>query len=174
MELGEATYRGISNRSPHTEGGPVRSVVAEVKSWFGTRAPEGISERTWRSARNDPTWHPSTRTRAILEAAQRRSRLPVGRERWLRKVPPAVVGIHADTQVSDDRRVRKMLISTWGSWSPSYAGLMVDRFLQRQDDTMGDPILWTITGEIPEMELLDVYEVRWFQTRGEADRWVRR
>lgn len=172
MELGEATYRGISNRSPHTEGGPVRSVVAEVRSFFGLRPPEGISERTWRKARNDPTWNPSTRVRAILEAAQRRSRLSIGREKWLRS--PGAVGIHADTQVSKDRRVRKILVSTWPSWQASYPGLMVDRFLTRQDETMGDPILWTLTADVPEMELLDVFEVRFFQTRGEADRWVRR
>ena len=42
----------------------------EVTSWFGTRPPEGISARTWRRARHDPTWHPSTRTQAILEGAQ--------------------------------------------------------------------------------------------------------
>lgn len=174
MELSEATYRGIANRSPRSEGGPVRSIVGEVQSWFGLRPPEGISERTWRSARNDPTWKPSSRTRAILEAAQRRSRLPIGRERWLRKVPPAVIGLHADTRVSSDRRERKILVSTWPGWVPSYAGLMIDRFLRREDDTMGDPILWTLQADVPEMELVDVFEVRWFQTRAEADRWVRR
>lgn len=173
MSLSDAVYRAISNRSPLTEGGPVRGIVHELARAHGTHPPAGIAERTWRRARHEEGWKPTARVRDALEAAQRRARLSAGRERWLRS--PADIGISASIRVSSDVRDRRILVTRWRSWQQRYAGIMVDRFLARDDASMGDPILWALTQEVPELTIGDEsgIVVRFFHTSGDADRWLR-
>lgn len=178
MRFTDALYRGItSGRSPGTEGLSLGGVLAELEHAAGggrhaardAAAAAGVPGRTWRrwkAGANRPT--PAGWGRLL--DAQRRARLPRGREQWLRRDPG--IGVHAIIKVSEDERERKVIISGWRHRPDSKT--VLNRWLRRHDDAgAAAEIIGAMVQEIPGLEIIDTFAVRFFQRHGDAQHWAR-
>lgn len=111
MDLQEALYRAITGgRSPRS-GGTVPAMVTELQRTHTTTPPPGISARTWRRLRADPSHGYAKGTVDALRAAQRVARVSPARARLLRGTP--IIGVHAVVRISNDERDRKIILSSW-------------------------------------------------------------
>lgn len=190
MDLDEALYKAIvgpKGRKQATEGRSVASMIAEVEAFMGgaertrgTRAAAASQTpartwRAWRAGRN-----PTVEGLSRLKTAQRRARLSLPREAWLRGTPAIVV--IAEVDISTDRDVRVLRPSTWTDsrerppQNPlrGMVARTLDKWLIRHDISAGDTFMAPIHEHIgQEVVLVDVHEIRFFRTEQEATRWLR-
>lgn len=183
MDLENALYLGITDRSRASEGGLLANVVSELVGLLGTTPPAGISARTWRRVRANPGGSFALKTREALRDAQRAGRVPPERLDMLRGTP--IIGVHALVRISRDIRERKIILSNWtspdtGTAAGDGTGLMrrvLVPWLKRDDQTAAGVFLAAISAGLTgdaggrrEVELVDVYEVRFWPPDEEGAR----
>lgn len=133
MELGEALYRGLSGRSPRTEGTQA-AMVAELRKAYSTSAPPGVSGRTWRRLRADPAAKRAPGTLRALRDAQRALRFRAARRRLAAGKELRVRGI---VRVSSDERERTIRVGPWIDGAPDSARVDGQPMPSTHDVTLG-------------------------------------
>lgn len=167
MDLPTA-IRGLVTGSTAPPPSSPAALVAELRAAFGTRPPAGIPERTWRRARHQVGWSPTAPTRARLEAAARRLRLPPAREAQLRGKP--AVAIQADITISNDERPgRTIVISGWPD--PPDMGRLVGAYLRNDLQGAADYLERAMGRNVGgPLYVGDVQRLEMFGTAAEATR----
>lgn len=188
MDFDTALYKAITGgRAPGGENLSVPATIAEIER--AMRGPVAgrvgraataaqTPARTWRAWKAGRVPKPEGLSR--LRLTQRRLRLVASREAWLRKHPAIV--IYAEVRISTDISDRKLRPSLWrdSKDKPPAAPLIgmvsrtLDKWLKRHDISAGDTFMAPVHEHIGyEVELLDVYEIKFFRTEEEATQWCR-
>lgn len=183
MNLADELYRSITShhRRIDTEATSLASMLSELTAHYGTGPKAaralGIPGRTWRRWAHGDN-RPKHDRWVLLKLAQRRIRLSATRERFLRGTPNIVVW--AGVRVSEDERDRKLLVSGWPDSDPNYPitgmmGPVLDAWLKGHDNAASAAFLAPINGGVDgEVTFTDVYEIKFYKSRGDALRFVAR
>ena len=184
MKISDALYLGITDdrysagSEKTTAAGIVNDLVSLFPSQRAAATALGIPRTTLRRWAQGA--RPTPRGFALLQAAQRRVRLPAERERWMRH---GWIVINASIRFSDSEEPFKRLISGWPNipGAPASAqpqgmqGRILDAWLRADDLTAVQVILDVIRSGIDEqagkdvpLTVVTVYSIRWYRTRGEA------
>lgn len=182
MRTEDALYKAVTGGRSRVSEGTIAGAIRDVERAAGgvhARAAQraGIGVSTWRHLRAGRK--PSKATTEKLLAAQRRARLSSTRERKLRGRP--VIGVWAETRISNDERPRRMLVSDWVDkrkpGSPDVHDVMpevTELFLQGRDREAADLFTTAVDGGVAgDLHLLDVKEIRVFDHHPEGVAWQR-
>lgn len=184
MNIADALYVGITDNqfTPGSEGTTPQSIIAGLRQLYPSEAAAakaaGVPRSTWRRWARGAT--PKAGGFARLQAAQRRARLPREREAWMRHGHIVVDGILA---FSGEEEPFRRLVTDWGrlpgaaahEQPPGMQGRILDAWLAADDLRAVDALMGPLHAGLNEhadkdieLQVVDIYSIRWFKTRGEA------
>lgn len=170
--------RPASDRTPETEGGDLPALLRQLETRYGTQRAAadafGIPVSTWGFWKAGKR-RPKPDRMDALRAAQRRARVPAVREKWLRS-DQSHIGLHLILTVSADSRERKIIITGWRE-SEGARGMrnrIMDAFFAMDGSAAVDEIESALNAGVDhDTDIDEIYDVRWFKTKAEAERWRR-
>lgn len=188
MDVEEALYRGLTTKSPRTEG-QIRGMVRELdrahgvtpKTPYAAADALGIPRRTWRRWRAGGVTKVAPARFAALRRAQRLARLGGQKRADDLMAGRYHVGVSATIRISSDTRDRKVIVTGWPGnanmmgailppWLRGEDQLAADRFVKRMESGLdGAPR----RGTDRSMDL-DVSEIRFYRHIDDARAWQRR
>lgn len=184
MNIAEALYIGITDGRyrPDSESSNPRVIIANLRGLFPSEAKAaafaGVPRSSWRRWARGA--RPNRRGFVLLQAAQRRVRLPEERERWMRDGHIVVRGWIV---FSDSAEPFKRMVTGWGhipGGAPDEqpAGMqsrILDAWLAVNDVLAVDSLMRVVlaglnyhAGKTIAAHVSDITSIRWFKTRGDA------
>lgn len=184
MNVSDALYLGIVDYKyrPDTESTDPRVIMENMAAVFPSQRAAaraaGVGHSTWQG------WLKGRRPRpagfARLQALQRRVRLPEARERWMRKGHIVVRGwilfsgkpekfrrlvtdwphIPKAPRTSQPQGMQGRILNAWLAANDVEAvAMLMDVLVASMSEYVGKEI---------EVQIADIYSIRWYETRGEA------
>lgn len=165
-------------RTPETEGQGVQAVLRELEAHYGgiraAARATGVPLSTWGFWRAGVR-KPKPGRLDALRPFQRRARVPLSRERWMRKTT-SQIGLHLTLAVSNDSRERKIIITGWRE-VPLVRTMrddILNAFFAMNGTRAVEIIENALDGGVHhDTDIEEIYDIRWFKTRAEALRWQR-